>query len=200
MVSLLHLSLILNLAVSAAPQPSRAALRRAVEADSSAAVQVRAGARLGPGLQVGASGEVLTTIDFITEAPSRLQRGEMTCEARLVHASAESRLALVACDAPLAESPIAVSGRELSAGQWVIAVVRSKRAASPRPVRLFAEKDGTLYSPPLPLGTPLYDEQGRLAGLVSARERRGARVLPISALKEHARATATEALRTLPTP
>lgn len=202
MLSLLRVLLFLLPLSALGAQPTRAALRRALEADERASVRVVGGARQGKagrGTLVGAGGKVLTVVDFISLDDARVQQGAELHEAEVVSADAQSRLAIVSCSALSQRVPVAASPAALHHTGWAIAVVPGKREPVAKAVRLLAEKDGTFLIPTrLAPGTPLYDDQGRLLGLITRAAANGSRALSISALRAHARLAEGAAGRNTP--
>lgn len=205
MFKLLRLFLLLSpllvpvLATAAAP--TRAAHRRALEADAPARVTVHGARGSGRGTLVGAGGQVLTVVDFVSLDSAKVQRGESACEASVLSADATSRLAIIACEpgtlAP--QTPVAASPQEMRDTGWAIAVLQKKGEAGARSVRLLEQKDGSfLVATSLPAGTPLYDDRGRLLGLTTRREAHRSRALSISALRAHVRGVQGAAGRTSP--
>lgn len=185
------------LAASPAP-PTRAAQQRVLASARDALVTVKGPKAAGPGIVVGRGGEILTTVDHVALERAEITRAGTTHEAKVLHAQASSRFALVQA-APLPAlasppvltewSPVPVEGLEsLTPGAWVIALEEGANGLAPRalqlraPVKLPAPHVSLRAS--LPLGTPLFDARGRLVALV-VRRGKGALVhaLPLGSLQ-----------------
>jgi hypothetical protein len=196
----LFLSLLLLLAAptpaGAETRPSRAALQRVLELHARSSVRVRGPQRAGPGIIVGTDGQVLTAVGHVGPDSAQVMHAGNALSARVVLSSPSLQVAVVAGPqgtwpaAPVRLMPEGVAGR------WVVGVMPARKKgqqdmpkatlakAAPAP---FFDVDLTLGP-----GSPLYDGDGRLVGVVVERRGRGARALPLSAVKaELTSATAT---------
>jgi hypothetical protein len=155
-------------------EPTRADLQRALAALERSAVEVEGpGGGRGPGIAVGAGGEVLTSSDWVGPEGATVWHAGARLEARLVLADPGGGLAVVRVG-PGAAAPPAVPVRlleEVPPDSWLIAAPRF--GGRPYPVRLRAAAAGALAPAPhfavqqaLPPGAPLFDASGRLVGLV----------------------------------
>ncbi|MCI0569789.1 MAG: serine protease [Myxococcaceae bacterium] len=169
------------------PPPTRAALQRVLAAVERSAVEVEGPRGRGPGITVGAGGEVLTTVDHVGPLGAVVwHRGERR-EARVVLADPDTRLALLKVEdsADLAAVPVQVL-EAVVPGTWLLSVtswraqrypVKLQSRSTSAPARHFS------LSRALPPASPLFDSQGRLVALVVRRAGRGrALALPLSEL------------------
>ncbi len=169
---------LLLLALSAAPGP-------AVETLSAALVEVSGPRARGPGVVVGADGQVLTSVRFVgLDEASVLARGEAHGGEVL---AADPRLGIAVVKA--GGGPwVAAAARqrdECRKGERLVAITRSSEGATSTQVgavlRLGTEARPFLHTDlRAPPGTPLFDARGRLvAVLVDGR----GRALPVSAVR-----------------
>ncbi|HET9452151.1 MAG TPA: serine protease [Aggregicoccus sp.] len=189
---LLHALLCCLLALPARAEgpPTRAALQRALEAHARSAVQVSGSGRAGPGVIVGAGGQVLTSVQQVGlyEAEVRGRAGAASERAPVLMANAALKVALVRLrgeDHPAAS--VALLPRH-PGRPWLIGIQQpgGKRARAVAG-RAAPARAAPFLRVPLALapGSPLFDTQGRLVAVAVAR--RGAHAcdaLPLSALEK----------------
>ncbi len=180
-----------------ATRPTRAALQRVAASCGPSLVVVETAASRGPGVVVGNRGEVLT----FAAAPSagggdappttRVRVGEALLEAEALHEDHRAGLRLVraATEEGHLLQPVPFEPAELlTAGHWVIALVRKEGTWVSLPLQLVAAKGAgdtqVLVRAALPPGTPLFDARGRLvASVVNRGKGRSAGVRPLGALR-----------------
>ncbi|HLL55946.1 MAG TPA: serine protease [Myxococcaceae bacterium] len=175
----------------AEPPPTRAALRKAFEANRDTVVEVVGPRRKGTGVLVGRTGQVLTSVDFVGLDAARVRRDGQERAARVLLANAALRIAVVEIDPPGEYPATAVQLNQPPAvGDWVVAISRTKKGAvspvlgqvmrAPSERSAFLEVQGGAMSP----GTPLFDARGKLVAVVVGSGGGRARALPVPAIKE----------------
>jgi hypothetical protein len=188
---LLALPLLLALVATgaaASEPPSRAALRKVLALYESSVVRVRGPREAGPGVIVGAEGQVLTSVRHVSLEEAEVEYEGRTLPARVVLANAYLKVAIVAI-APSGTWP-AVPVRataESPVGQWLIGVIRGRGRQKDRPMAAQASKAPEPFidvALPLPPGSPLFDTSGRLVAVSVQRQGPGGcRALPMEAVK-----------------
>ncbi len=184
------LLLLLPCALARAEEPpSRKAQRLAFEGNLRSVVQVQGPRRRGLGVVVGADGQVLTSVDYVSLEAAKVTLGEQEHEGKVVMANAQLKVALVAVEGA-SNFPAAPArpGAPPPKGAWLVAVTAGnggalapkvgwvKKGASPRSP--FLQTDLSV-----PAGSPVFDGKGRLVGLCAESVAQGCRVLPLPALK-----------------
>lgn len=175
-------------------RPTRAAMQKLRAQCERTLLVIEGPERRGPGVLVGAGGEVLTSVAYVGLAQARIHLGDAAHEGRVLYANAGTGLALLRAPAAL-ELQTAVPVRVLDAfkpGHWVIAVTRDAQGTLQThplqwiaPPALPGRAPGTRAAlrAKLPLGTPLFDARGRLVATV-VEERRGISwALPIEVMQ-----------------
>ncbi len=186
----LSICLLTIASAQSAGRPSSAALRRTYESTRASFVQIIGPKRSGLGIIVGAGGEVLTSVDYVSGDGAKIRWQGRELPARVTLADARLKVALLEISAPGSFPSVAVKLHEsLDAGSWVVGILRPQSA---KPSVLvgsvlranseqepFAETDLAL-----PNGSPVFDAQGRLIAVaVQQRPKRGALVLPLAKIK-----------------
>lgn len=175
-------------------RPSRADLQRVMELHERSVVRVRGPKQSGPGVIVGAAGQVLTSVapvgeGFVGLNAATVEHDGKRLPARVVLANAALKVALVAApDGTYPAVPVRLlkDGDSL-AGQWLVGVVPGAKGQPARPVS--AQARGGAPAPffdvplALPAGSPVFDSDGRLVAMVVQRHKRGCRVLPLGEVK-----------------
>ncbi|GHG73412.1 serine protease [Comamonas sp. JC664] len=196
MARLLTLVLCLTSLASAAAdreRPSRAALQRVLERHGRSVVNVQGPRRAGPGVFIGAAGQVLTSVapvglGFTGLNATTVEHEGKTLPARVVLASEDLQVAVLAAPEgtyPAAPVKLLKDGASL-AGQWLVGVVPATKGQPARPVPAQARAAPAPFydvALALPAGTPVFDAEGRLVAVVVKQLRRGCRVLPLGAVK-----------------
>ena len=166
--------------------PTRAALQRALEAHARSAVQVRSAGRAGPGVIVGAGGQVLTSVQQVGLYEAEVGAGSGAERVPVVMANATLKVALLRLpgEAHPAASVALLPARP--GRPWLIGVVDASGKGARAVAGRARPAEGPFLRVPLALapGSPLFDTQGRLVAVAVAR--RGPRacdVLPLSAMK-----------------
>lgn len=166
--------------------PTHAAVRRAVEQNQAALVQVRGPRAAGPGVVVGQDGEVLTSVQYVSLEDARVKVAGVERPAKVLAANAALKVAVVELrpEAPLKASAVRMV-EELEAGTWLIGLWRDKKGVvRPALGQVRRSRQGFLEtSVYLRSGGPLYDAQGRLVALCVQWRKRGCLALPIPAVK-----------------
>jgi hypothetical protein len=174
------------------PHLPPAALRRALEVNAPSMVEVSNGHRRGPGLVVGAHGQVITSTQWVGLDQAVVHHQGLSLAARVVAANASTGVALLELlePPPATLRPSAVSPQAaLPRGAWLVGIAHgSKGEWRPQAVQVLrvieAPRSAALVDRPLPPGTPLFDAKGRLAGLVvRPRGRIGAEAVPVAVLR-----------------
>ncbi|WP_426751055.1 serine protease [Myxococcus sp. Y35] len=174
-------------------RPSRADLQRVLERHGRSVVHVKGPRRAGPGVFVGAEGQVLTSVApvgtrFTGLNATTVEHDGKSLPARVVMASEDLQVAVLAApDGTYPAAPVKVlkEGASLE-GQWLVGVLPATRRqpATPVPAQARAAPP-PFYDVPLalPAGSPVFDAEGRLVAVVVKQHRRGCRVLPLGAVK-----------------
>lgn len=187
-LALLLLCLVFPAHASGAERPTRADLQKAVELHERSVVRVLAPRRSGPGVIVGAEGQVLTAVDHVSLETTEVEFGGQRLPASVVLANAYLKVAVIAAPSGTYPSvPVKVSSESLD-GQWLIGVIRGRgKKAATQPFTAVARraKQEPFLDVDIPFtpGTPLFDVQGRMAAVVVQRRAGGCRALPLSAVK-----------------
>ncbi|HZI14660.1 MAG TPA: trypsin-like peptidase domain-containing protein [Myxococcus sp.] len=186
--------LLLATSAAATERPSRADLQKALSLHERSVVRVRGPKQSGPGVIVGAAGQVLTSVapvgeGFVGLNAATVEHDGKRLPARVVLANAALKVALVAApDGTYPAVPVRLlkDGDSL-AGQWLVGVVPGAKGQPARPVS--AQARGGAPAPffdvpmALPAGSPVFDTDGRLVAMVVQRHKRGCRVLPLGEVK-----------------
>lgn len=166
-----------------AERPTRAAMQKLRAQSEHTLLVIEGPEGRGPGVLVGAGGEILTSVAYVGLARARIHLGDSQHEGRVLYANAGTGLALLRAPTGV-ELRTAVPVRVLSSfkpGHWVIAVTRdAKGELVTQPLQWIPPPPTTGRAPGtraalrtrLPLGTPLFDARGRLVATV-VEERRG---------------------------
>lgn len=175
-------------------RPTRAAMQKLRAQSAHSLLVVEGPERRGPGILVGAGGEILTSVAHVGLMRARLHVGEASHQVKVLYANAQTGLALVRAP-PELELGTAVPVRVLESfqpGHWVIAVTRDGKGElhthplqwiAPPPAPGGASGPRAALRKKLPLGTPLFDARGRLVATV-VQERRGISwALPIEVMQ-----------------
>jgi S1-C subfamily serine protease len=183
------LALALALALSAGTRPSSARLRAAFETNQAAVIEVVGQKGSGSGVVVGARGQVLTAVQFVSLEDARLKVDGRELGAKVVLADATLKIALVQADGDGEWAAAAVRAEgKLSRGDWLVGIGRTRKGAlepSAGQVTREADEQNPFVDTDLGLapGSPLFDEKGRLVALCVQRLTAGSRVLPIERVK-----------------
>ncbi|WP_167509045.1 MXAN_2756 family trypsin-like serine endoprotease [Corallococcus sicarius] len=171
---------------AAEARPSRADLQRVLELHTRSSVRVRGPQQAGPGIIVGADGQVLTAVAHVGPQSAQVVHAGNALTARVVLSSAVLQVAVVAGpQGTWPAAPVRLVPEGL-AGRWVVGVMPGRKGQRDRPRATVAKSgpapffDVDLMLPP---GSPLYDGDGRLVAVVVEKRGRGARALPLSAVK-----------------
>jgi S1-C subfamily serine protease len=169
---------------AAPPPPSSSALRRAAEVGARSWVRVL-GTGSGPGVLVGAEGEVLTPEGLVRGTAALVELGAARRTARVVDRLKELGLVLLAIDGdgPFPAPP--ARDEPLVRGEWVVGI--GPDGKSPQLGKVSRVESGPFFevSLHLPPGSPVLDPRGKLVGVVTARSAsssRAAAILSIGAL------------------
>lgn len=171
------LALAAEASAQSASRPTRAALQRVAESCGPSLVIVEHPSGRGPGVVVGAQGEILTaTHPTAPLRDTRVRFGEVALGVEPVLDDPNTGLRVLrAIDAAahaLAAVPLQPT-EALEPGHWVIALVRRDGAWVSLPLQLSAARGASSphvqLSAALPLGTPLFDARGRLVAAVVRR-------------------------------
>ncbi|RKG84706.1 MXAN_2756 family trypsin-like serine endoprotease [Corallococcus terminator] len=171
-------------------RPSRADLQRVLELHARSVVRVRGPQHAGPGIIVGADGQVLTAVAHVGPQSAQVVHAGNALTARVVLSSTVLLVAVVAGPQGVwPAAPVRLVPEGL-AGHWVVGVTPggggkgSARRDTPRAAKAKAAP-APFFDVPLTLapGSPLYDGDGRLVAVVVERRGRSVRALPLSAVK-----------------
>jgi hypothetical protein len=180
------LPLLLASVASAAERPTRAALQKALAQHERSVVRVKGTREGGPGVIVGAEGQVLTSVRHVDLEAAQVEYAGQALPATVVLANAHLKVAVIAVPAgSYPAAPVRVT-EEDPVGLWLIGVVPGRGKQPPRPLAARARKapepfiDVGLALPP---GSPLFDAQGRLVAVTVERRGHGCRALPLEAVK-----------------
>ncbi|MGE6759348.1 serine protease [Corallococcus interemptor] len=185
--ALLCLLLALPTRAGAEARPSRADLQRVLELHTRSSVRVRGPQHTGPGIIVGADGQVLTAVSLVGPSSAQVVHAGNALTARVVLSSTSLQVAVVAGpQGTWPAAPVRLVPEGL-AGRWVVGVMPARKKGQRDTPRATVAKTAPapFFDVDLTLapGSPLYDGDGRLVGLVVERRGRGARALPLSAVK-----------------
>ena len=195
MIGVWVLALAAASSLGAAPpgRPAPGVLRRAFEAGQRSLVEVSSKRGNGPGIVVGANGEVLTYVGFVELQTAQVRFGDEPKAAKVRCARADLGVAVLALVEPQSGVFPAVavySGEQLPEG-FVLGLGRKKKGkvvpklGSIRSARGHPETPGFFsVDVELPLGSPVLDLKGRLLGMVMQRLPNSAsRVVSVRALQ-----------------
>lgn len=189
---LLVLSLLAALPAVANDRPTRAALQRALAQHERSAVHVRGPRQAGPGIIIGAQGQVLTAAALAGPDSARITVAAREHGGTVLHASRALRVAVLSLgEGTWSAAPVWLLS-ETEKAPWLIGITRGKDGrATPRAARA-RRAEGPFLDVALALapGSPLYDAQGRLVAIAVERRGKGARVLPVAAVKRALTASA----------
>ncbi|RKH21420.1 serine protease [Corallococcus praedator] len=167
-------------------RPSRADLQRVLELHARSVVRVRGPQHAGPGIIVGADGQVLTAVAHVGPQSAQVEHAGNALTARVVLSSTVLQVAVVAGpQGAWPAAPVRLVPEGL-AGRWVVGVTPGGkgRRDTPRAAKAKAAP-APFFDVPLTLapGSPLYDGDGRLVAVVVERRGKAVRALPLSAVK-----------------
>ncbi|MFP2957631.1 serine protease [Myxococcus sp. 1LA] len=193
LLPLLLLCLVPFAAAAEEGRPSRADLQRVLERHGRSVVHVKGPRNAGPGVFVGAAGQVLTSVapvgaSFTGMNAATVEHDGKALPARVVMASQDLQVAVLAApDGTYPAAPVKVlrDGDSLD-GHWLVGVLPAAKGQPARPVPARARAaQAPFYDVPLalPAGSPVFDADGRLVAVVVKKHRRGCRVLPLNAVK-----------------
>lgn len=167
---------------AAPPPPSSSALRRAAEAGSKSWVRVL-GTGTGPGVLVGAEGEVLTPEGLVHGTAALVELGAARRTARVVDRLKELGLVLLAIDGDGPFPAPATRLEPLTPGEWVVGIGPDGKRPQLGKVSRAVPGPWFEISLRLPPGSPVLDRQGRLAGVVTLRRSSSSRVAAMSSVR-----------------
>ncbi|HEY0095415.1 MAG TPA: serine protease [Archangium sp.] len=186
LLPLVFLLLAAPVSASEPERPSRADLQKALALYERSAVRVRGSREAGPGIIVGAEGQVLTSVRHVNLDFAEVEYGGKTLPATVVLANAYLKVAVVAAPpGTYPAAPVKVS-EESPAGQWLIGIRRGRGKQKDRPESARARKAPEPFidvDVALAPGSPLFDTRGRLVAVSVQRRGRGCRALPLDAVK-----------------
>ncbi len=181
------LLLLLSTHAAAADHPTRADLQRALALHERSVVKVRGTRKTGPGVIVGAQGQVLTSVSHVGLEAAQVEYAGQTLPASVVLANASLKVAIVAAPAGTYPAvPVQVAPGN-PVGQWLIGVVpgRGRRKDTPTAAQARAAPEPFFdVDLALPPGSPLFDTRGRLVAVAVQRRGPGCRALPLGAVKQ----------------
>jgi len=182
----LVLALLVTPASAAEDRPSHADLRKALALYERSGVRV--GSReAGPGIIVGAEGQVLTSVRYVRLDAAEVEYDGKVLPATVVLANAYLKVAVVAAPpGSYPAAPVKLSD-ESPAGQWLIGILRARGKQKERPEAALARKAPEPFidvALPLPPGSPLFDTNGKLVAVSVQRRGAGCRALPLEAVKK----------------
>ncbi len=185
---------LLTASVSAAERPSRADLQKALALYERSVVEVRGPRATGPGVIVGAEGQVLTSVRHVSLEAAEVKYDGQKLPATVVLANAYLQVAIVAAPSGTYPAvPVRVAA-DRPVGQWLIGIAPGRGKRKARPMTAQARKAPEPFidvALPLPPGSPLFDIHGRMVAVsVQRRGRGGCRALPMEAVKRQLAARA----------
>jgi S1-C subfamily serine protease len=162
--------------------PSSSALKRAAEAGGRAWVRVEA-TTSGPGVLVGADGQVLTVGYLLTGDSALVKVAGTQRPARLLQRLPTLGLVLLGVEGEGPFEPPAARLEPPSAGEWVVSV--GEAGSAPALGRVTRGPSGPWFEVSLRLvpGSPVLDGKGQLLGIATARRRSGTRVAALPAVR-----------------
>jgi len=166
----------------ASSPPSASALRRAAEAGGRAWVRVQATAS-GPGVLVGADGQVLTVDHLLRGESALVQVAGAQRPAHLLQRLPSLGLVLLGIEGEGPFEPPGTRDEPATAGEWVVSV--GEKGASPELGRVTRAPAGPWFEVSLQLrpGSPVLDGRGKLLGIATARLKKGTRVAALPAVR-----------------
>jgi hypothetical protein len=167
---------------AALPPPSSSALRRAAETGGRAWVRVL-GSGTGPGVLVGAEGQVLTRLGLVNGTAALVELGASRRTARVVERLTALGLVLLVIDGDGPFPAPAARLEPLVAGEWVVGIGEDGKSPQLGQVSRGARGPWFEVSLPLPPGSPVLDRQARLAGVVTTRRASSSRVAAMSSVR-----------------
>lgn len=180
---------LLSLSASAA-EPTPAALRKAFEHNRQSVVKVTGPRQSGPGVVVGASGHVLTSVDYVSLREATVEVDGVPHTADVLMADAYQGIALVQVRGgqPLRSTPVKLDA-EVRPGQSLVGVRLTARGPAPQVVKVRRlSRDGAWFQldRTLQRGAPVFDAKGRLLGVAVSNRR----VVPVDRVKQALTASA----------
>lgn len=180
---LVLLLLLAPLLAAAGPKPpTSAAYRKTFEHNQHAVVEVIGPKKRGPGVIVGAAGEVLTSVENVGLEAATVRIGKEELPAKVVLANAYLKVAIVKVDRTL-RAPAVRRIERFEPGSWLIGIHRDRRRAAPQLGQVKKRQrakapfvDTTLKLAP---GTPVFDPHGKLVGITVVRRKSGSWVIPV---------------------
>ncbi|MGQ0507911.1 MAG: S1 family peptidase [Myxococcaceae bacterium] len=181
----LLLALIISAPALGEDKPTRAALRSAFESNLRSVVDVVGPRGRGLGVIVGAEGQVLTSVQYVSLRSAKVRREGQTLDAKVLMANAQLQVALLLLQGNDFPAAPARPFGPLLKGSWLVAIERTK--PGPLEARIGQiTKSSSDRSPfvetnlSLKPGSPVFDAKGRLVGVCAGKN---GRVLPLAAVK-----------------
>lgn len=165
-------------------RPTNAAVRRAYETNTRSVVEVIGRKKSGSGIIVGASGQVLTSVEYVSLNEAKVRVDDQEFPARVTLADARLKIALVEIvpPGPFPSAPVKMDA--LEPGTWLIGISRNRAGHSTTSVAKVGRRAPSTpfleIDLPLDPGSPVFDDKGRLVALAVVRRGKACSILPIS--------------------
>jgi hypothetical protein len=190
MRSALLVSLLFVSSAFAAGRPTRAALRKAFEANRESIVEVKGPSGSGTGVIVGADGHVVTSVKYVGLDQALVKRVGEAAQAKVLLADARLGLSVVQLESqlPIRAASVSLAGR-FAKGDWLVGI-QVKKSGELVPTVGQVRKGPTEKSPffeaalKLPPGTPLFDPRGRLVAVVMKLRGSTCQALPMTVVRD----------------
>ena len=162
-------------------------MQRAHQQYQRSAVKVSSARGSGQGIFVGAEGQVLTSVQYVSLESAQVRHEGATLPASITLADATLKVAVITVPKGVYPAAPVHTPPEGPADQWLIGILAARGKEVEHPVTAVSRRGPAPFLDvdlPLPAGSPLFDSQGRLVAVsVERRGRRSCRALPLAEVR-----------------